>query len=153
MNRNVWKALKPRSEHASGRRATLSDYGTRPRCAIALGSLWTSLHAAPRLKSEGSKNVKIEAKVSVVGLGDEADEDVENEDQVCESEPCTCYESDCRAKTLGGEASIAAEKAEAEERRRHDKLDMDVRARPDKEDTRDRTQERILWIGALITKK
>ncbi|KAG3142648.1 hypothetical protein PI124_g16228 [Phytophthora idaei] len=64
-----------------------------------------------------------------------------------------CYESDCRAKTLGGEAGIAAEKAEAEERRLHDKLDMDVRARPDKEDTRDRTQERILWIGALIKKK
>ncbi|KAE9013191.1 hypothetical protein PR003_g15915 [Phytophthora rubi] len=57
-----------------------------------------------------------------------------------------------RDELAAREARALADKSEAEERRRQDKLELDERIRREKEDTRARTQEMLLLIGAIFKK-
>lgn len=50
-------------------------------------------------------------------------------------------------------ARMAVEKAEADECRRQDKVDMEERTRRDKEEAHARTQELIVLVGALSKKE
>ncbi|RAW27987.1 hypothetical protein PC110_g15630 [Phytophthora cactorum] len=91
-------------------------------------------------------------KASVVEMDDKPDEDREDEVQKARrAEEDQCRRDDMLAK----EERLLAEKAEAEaeERRRQDKLEIGERTRRHREDARARAQELLLLIGALTKKE